>query len=124
MAIRQSVTIRSAQWKLKVNCYFFVKQNPKPHGAKIVMASMVRHAEDKLNIKPTQGQGVKGRLTEGQIIQIFSDLRFSAAHATTVWLSFLCMRNTYETKHALIFPTSERLGTQRKVSKLLQMNST
>ena len=58
------------------------------------MASMVRHAEDQLNIKPTQGQGVKGRLTEGQIVQIFSDLRYFTAEATTVLLISLSMRRS------------------------------
>jgi hypothetical protein len=80
--ICHSATISVVHWQSQF-CSAFFKQNPKPHGAKIVMASTVRHAEDKLNIKPIPGQGVKGRLSEGQIIQIFSDLRFSTAQSTT-----------------------------------------
>lgn len=51
-------------------------QNPTLNGEKIEMASTVRHAEDKLNIKPNKS--IPGRLTEDQITQIFSDLRCSS----------------------------------------------
>ena len=39
----------------------------------IEMASMVRHAEDNLKLK--ENQGIVGRLSEAQIIRLFSELR-------------------------------------------------
>ena len=48
-------------------------QSPTVAGAKIEMASMIRHAEDKLKLKSSQG--IAGRLTEVQIIQLFSELK-------------------------------------------------
>lgn len=48
-------------------------QAPTIKGEKIEMASMIRHAEDKLNLKASQG--IAGRLTEVQVIQLFSEIR-------------------------------------------------
>ena len=54
---------------------FLTYQNPHSIGPKIEMASTIRHAEDKLNIKINKS--IPGRLTEDQITRIFSDLRFA-----------------------------------------------
>ena len=67
------LNFRSAARPLTIFITLTSGQNPKVHGAKIQMASMVRHAENKIKLKPNEV--LAGRLSESQINEIFHDLR-------------------------------------------------
>lgn len=64
---------RSVKSPLTIPITHVFGQNPKHHGAKVQMASMIRHAENKLKLKPNEV--LAGRLSESQINEIFHDLR-------------------------------------------------